>query len=143
MRHVVPDNEWALVGNVVESFAPAFKPRTGVAPYVALSEERPTRERGEYLARSAANCTGSPLPRATLTSAINRPEFSGGNEMEPTPRPDADISVWFRPEQHAGEGTRVEQVSGSRHLRRPVPARRAAARGIAGAVEMLRTYEHG
>lgn len=97
VRHVVPDNEWTLVGKVVKSFAPAFKPRTGVAPYIASPEERPTRERGEYLARSAANCTGCHSPRATLTFAINGPEFSGGNEMEPTPRPDADLSVWFRP----------------------------------------------
>lgn len=97
VRHVVPDNEWTLIGKVVKSLAPTFKPRTAVTPYASSPEERATKERGEYLARSAANCGGCHSPRTTLTFAVNGPEFSGGNPMEPTPLQDADPAIWFRP----------------------------------------------
>ena len=97
VRHAVPQDQYTLVGKIVKSFAPTFKPRTDVRPYAATPEERPTRERGEYLARAAANCGGCHSPRTQLTFAVNGPEFSGGNAMEPAALPDADPTIWFRP----------------------------------------------
>jgi mono/diheme cytochrome c family protein len=97
VRSVVPANEWTLIGKVVKSLSPTFRPRTAVSPYAAAPEQRATKERGEYLARSVANCTGCHSPRSQLTFAVNGPEFSGGNPMEPAPLQGADPSIWFRP----------------------------------------------
>ena len=96
VRHVVPADHFTLVGKVVKSFAPVFKPRD-----VALAPPTPpaaaaTRERGEYLARSVGNCGGCHTPHNPVTFAATAPEFSGGEEMSPAARSGADRAVWFR-----------------------------------------------
>jgi mono/diheme cytochrome c family protein len=97
VRHEVPANEWWLVGKIVKSFAPVFKPRTDIRPPRKAPPPMPTRERGEYLARSVANCVGCHSPHNQLTFSVNGVEFSGGTEMEPMPFPNADPGVWFIP----------------------------------------------
>lgn len=97
LRHPVPDDEWTIIGVSVKSFSPAFKPRADVdAPRVAPAS-RPTRERGEYLARAVGNCGGCHSPMNPITLALNGPEFSGGAPMEPRSLPGADRTQWFQP----------------------------------------------
>ena len=97
VRNVVPPNEWTLVGKIVKSLAPTFKPRAGIHPPAQSPPSAPTAERGEYLARYVANCTGCHSPRNQLTFDLNGPEFSGGVEMEPILISNADPRVWFVP----------------------------------------------
>jgi mono/diheme cytochrome c family protein len=97
VRHEVPANEWTLAGKIIKSVAPVFKPRTDIHPPKVAPAERPTPERGEYLARYVANCIGCHSPHNQLTFSINGVEFSGGTEMEPLPLPGADPLVWFIP----------------------------------------------
>ena len=59
--------------------------------------QEPTVARGEYLARSVANCGGCHTAFNQLTGAPTVPTFSGGNLMEPSAAPDIDRSLWFRP----------------------------------------------
>ena len=47
VRNVVPENEVTLIGKVVTSLSPVFKPRTAVHPPAEAPAEQPTRERGE------------------------------------------------------------------------------------------------
>jgi mono/diheme cytochrome c family protein len=96
VRNVVPENEMTLIGKVVKSLSPVFKPRTVVHPPAEPPAEQPTRERGEYIARSVANCGGCHTKHDPLSFAISGPEFAGGTEMEPEQRPGTDNSVWFR-----------------------------------------------
>ena len=97
VRHEVPENQWTLIGKVIKSFAGTFKPRSEIHPPAAAPAEAPTAERGEYLARYVANCTGCHSPRDEMTFALNGPEFSGGNPMEPAQLTGADPAVWFTP----------------------------------------------
>jgi hypothetical protein len=96
VRNVVPENEFTLIGKVVKSLSPVFKPRTAVHPPATSPEARPTRERGEYLARSVGNCGGCHTRHDPMTFAKTGPEFAGGTEMEPATRPGADPDIWFR-----------------------------------------------
>jgi mono/diheme cytochrome c family protein len=95
IRNVVPANEWSLVGKVVKSFAPPFKPREHVDP-PARSPKGPTKERGEYLAKSVGNCISCHTQFNPVTLARVAPEFAGGNEMEPDAKPGVDQAIWFR-----------------------------------------------
>jgi mono/diheme cytochrome c family protein len=98
VRNPVPDAEWTVVGAVVRTFAPAFRPRSDVhAPTV--SPRGPTAARGEYLAKSVGNCVTCHTKFDPISLAKVGPEFSGGNEMEPDVRPglEVDRAVWFRP----------------------------------------------
>ncbi len=97
VRHEVPENEWAIVGKVVKSLAPTFKPRTDVHAPRTAPAPLPTRERGEYLARGVGNCSGCHSPLDQLTFALNGPEFSGGVAMEPRALPGVDNTLWFTP----------------------------------------------
>ena len=94
VRHEVPANDYTLIGRVVKSLVPIFKPRKTVHPVDSVPSS--PRARGEYLARHVANCIGCHTKRDRLTFAANAPEFSGGFEMEPEKRSGADPSVWFR-----------------------------------------------
>ena len=96
VRHVVPENEMTLIGKVVKSLSPVFKPRTAVHPPAEAPAEQPTRERGEYVARSVANCGGCHTKHDPISFAVIGPEFAGGTEMEPEERGGVDRSVWFR-----------------------------------------------
>ena len=95
VRNPVPQNQFTLVGKVVKSFAPGFKPRTHVEPVARTPKMAPTVERGEYLARTVANCVGCHTKRDPISFAAITAEFSGGAEMEPASRPGADPSIWF------------------------------------------------
>jgi mono/diheme cytochrome c family protein len=97
LRHEVPDSEWTLIGKVIKSFVVVFKPRTEVHPPKTAPAQQPTRERGEYLARSVSNCLTCHSPLNQLTFAITGPEFSGGTPMEPRDLPGIDPSLWFAP----------------------------------------------
>jgi mono/diheme cytochrome c family protein len=96
VRNVVPPNEFTVIGKIVKSLSPVFKPRDGVHPTAEAPEEQPTRERGEYLARSVANCVGCHTKFNSVTLAPSGPDFAGGNEMAPEKRPGVDTTVWFR-----------------------------------------------
>lgn len=97
VRNEVPDSEWTLVGKVVKSLAPAFKPREEVHAPAAAPPSQPTRERGEYVARSVADCGGCHSPLNQLTFALNGPEYSGGVAIEPRDLPNVDRKWWFQP----------------------------------------------
>ena len=96
VRNAVPENEWTLMGKVVKSLAPTFKPRVAIHPAAAAPRQAATKERGEYLARYVTNCVGCHTPRDQMTFVATGPEFSGGMEMEPMPLPGADPSIWYR-----------------------------------------------
>lgn len=96
VSHVVPENEWTIIGKVVKSFAPVFKPRTNVQFDAESPAPAATKERGEYLARNVANCVACHTERDPISFAPVRPEFAGGNEMEPAEREGADKATWFR-----------------------------------------------
>jgi mono/diheme cytochrome c family protein len=97
VHNAVPPNEWSLIGKVVKSLAPTFKPRTEVHATATAPPEEPTPARGEYLARTVGNCSGCHSPLDQLTFALNGPEFSGGAPIEPRTLPTFDQSIWFRP----------------------------------------------
>jgi mono/diheme cytochrome c family protein len=93
--HRVPENEWSTIGKAVKTFAPIFQPRREVHP-APQPPQGPTAARGAYLARSVANCAACHTQRDPVSFAALRPEFAGGNEMEPAERSGVDRSVWFR-----------------------------------------------
>ena len=97
VQHLVPPNEWSLVGKIVKSLAPTFKPRTEVHATPTPPPAAPTPARGEYLARAVGNCSGCHSPLDQLTFALNGPEFSGGAPIEPRSLPSIDRTMWFRP----------------------------------------------
>src|SRR4029079_25681 len=84
------------IGKVVKSFAPVFKPRENVSPRTWAPESLPTRQRGEYLARAIADCGACHTRYNPVTLAPNGPEFSGGQEMEPSKAAGADPAIWFK-----------------------------------------------
>ena len=98
VRNEVPANEWTIPGKIIRSISSSFKPRTieAVHPPKVAPEEKPTRERGEYLARYVANCVGCHTPLHDTTFEPIGPEFSGGEEFEPMPLPGVDMQTWFR-----------------------------------------------
>ena len=96
VRHEVPRNEFTLIGKVVKSFAPVFKPRRTTDPLTVAPPPQPTPQRGEYLARTVANCVGCHTKRDPMSFVAVAAEFAGGQEMEPAQRAGADPGVWFR-----------------------------------------------
>jgi mono/diheme cytochrome c family protein len=98
VRHQVPENEWTLPGKIIRSISSAFMPRDidAVRPPKVAPEEKPTKERGEYLARYVGNCVGCHTPLDDTTFEPSGPEFSGGSEFEPMPLPGVDMKTWFR-----------------------------------------------
>ena len=95
VKRRVPENEWTMIGKTVKSLLPTFRPRTDVHP-APEPPQGPTAARGAYLARSVANCVACHTERDPVSFAAVRPEFAGGNEMEPAERTGADRNVWFR-----------------------------------------------
>lgn len=96
VRNAVPANEWTLMGKMVRSFVGVMKPRSSIHPPPVAPPPAMTKERGEYLARYVANCSGCHTPRDPKTFAATGPEFSGGFEMDPLPAPGVDPNLWFR-----------------------------------------------
>lgn len=97
VKNAVPENEWTLLGKVMRTFVSATKPKMDVHPPKTAPASAPTVERGEYLARSVANCGGCHTAFNELTGAPTVPTFSGGNQMEPSPDEEADPTLWFTP----------------------------------------------
>ncbi len=95
VRNPVPENRWSVMGKVIKSFSPTFKPRSTIDPPAIAPAEAATTERGEYLARYVTNCVGCHTPRDQMTFAATGPEYSGGMEMEPIPLPGVDMATWF------------------------------------------------
>lgn len=96
-RHVVPANRWTTLGKVMRTFVAAAHPNLDVHPPRSAPPQKATRARGEYLARSVANCGGCHTAFNELTGAPTAPTFTGGNLMEPAAQAGADRSLWFRP----------------------------------------------
>src|SRR5262245_42532805 len=157
VRNAVPPNEWTLMGKVVKSFMPIFKPRAAINPPAVAPAQSPTRERGEYLARSVTNCAGCHPSRDQTTFAAIGPEFAGGMEMEPSPGPDVDMSIWFKsPNLTPRAGSALLkfpdratfvarfQNGGRQHPGSPMPweqFKRMAPEDIGALYEFLRTLE--
>ena len=95
VQHSVPANQFTLVGKVIKSFAPAFKPRDSINPPITAPPSEPTKERGEYLARYVGDCIGCHTDLDELTFAAVGPEFAGGEVMGPLQLPGADPSIWY------------------------------------------------
>jgi len=98
VRNQVPEDQWTVTGKIIRSISSTFKPRDAavVNPPKVAPEEKPTRERGEYLARYVANCVGCHTPLHDTKFEPIGPEFSGGEEFEPMPLPGVDMQTWFR-----------------------------------------------
>lgn len=94
VRNEVPPNEWSLFGKVMKSFVPAAMPVLNSHPPKTSPAQQPTAERGEYLARSVANCGGCHTPFNPMTGASTGPDFSGGNRMD-SEGPRADPTYAF------------------------------------------------
>lgn len=97
VKNQVPDNQWTTVGKVMRTFVSAAKPNLDVHPPKVAPVSAPTVERGEYLARSVANCGGCHTSFNEMTGAPTAPTFSGGNVMEPSSDEEADPTLWFTP----------------------------------------------
>jgi mono/diheme cytochrome c family protein len=97
VRHEVATNEWTMIGKVMRTFVPTFKPRTDAHPTAVSPPQQPTKERGEYIARGVGNCVGCHSPLNQLTFVPNGPAFSGGVAMEPAIREGVDKTLWFAP----------------------------------------------
>jgi mono/diheme cytochrome c family protein len=95
VRHEVPPNEFTLIGKIVKSFAPAFKPRDSIDPPAVAPRSEPTKERGEYLAKYVGNCVGCHTELDDMTFSPTGPDFAGGEVMSPADLPGADPSIWF------------------------------------------------
>jgi len=136
VKHQVPENEYTVVGKVIKSLVPLFKPRTAaqVNPPKTSPPQAPTPERGEYLARYVGNCTGCHTKHDQLTFNAVGPEFSGGEEMEPAMLPGYDPKTWYRtPNLTPGPGSALLKfpdratwiarfkVGGRHHAGSPMP----------------------
>jgi mono/diheme cytochrome c family protein len=97
VRHAVPEAEWSLIGKVMKSLMVPFKSRTEVRAAKTSPPSQPTVARGEYLARGVGNCSGCHSPLNQLTLALDGPEFSGGQPMEPRNIRGVDQKLWFKP----------------------------------------------
>jgi mono/diheme cytochrome c family protein len=95
VRNVVPDNKFTIIGKIVKSLAPAFKPRDAISPPQASPAQAMTKERGQYLANYVTNCVGCHTNLDDTTFAPVGPPFAGGEVMEPAKLPGADLTVWF------------------------------------------------
>jgi mono/diheme cytochrome c family protein len=96
VRHEVPQNEWTAFGKVMRTFISAARPKLDGRPPKESPPQQLTAARGEYLARSVADCGGCHSPLSMATGALTGPEFSGAFEpMEPIPLEGVDTSKWF------------------------------------------------
>jgi mono/diheme cytochrome c family protein len=98
VRHEVPQNEWTTFGKVMRTFVAAARPRLDVRPPKDAPPQEPIPARGEYLARSVADCVTCHSPIDQATGALTGPEFSGATALiDPVPLKDVDTSMWFLP----------------------------------------------
>lgn len=97
VRNVVPENQWTLLGKIMRTFVAAARPNLDVHPSRTAPVQAATLARGEYVARSVANCGGCHTAFNELTGVPTAPSFSGGNTMEPAAQKGADRALWFNP----------------------------------------------
>jgi len=98
VRHEIPQNEWTMFGKVMRTFVAAARPKLDGHPPKESPPQEMTAARGEYLARSVADCGGCHSPLSEATGALTGPEFSGATApMEPIPLKGVDTSMWFTP----------------------------------------------
>jgi mono/diheme cytochrome c family protein len=97
VRNVIPENEWTTIGKIMRTLVAAAKPNLDVHPAQTAPAQEPTVARGEYIARSVANCGGCHTSFNEVTGTPIAPTFSGGNLMEPSAQEGADPSLWFKP----------------------------------------------
>jgi cytochrome c553 len=95
VRNAIPDNKFTIIGKIVKSLAPAFKPRDAINPPQVSPAQAMTKERGQYLANYVTNCVGCHTNLDDTTFAPVGPSFAGGEVMEPAKLPGADLTVWF------------------------------------------------
>ncbi|GAA0877455.1 hypothetical protein GCM10009119_04230 [Algoriphagus jejuensis] len=81
----VPAAEWSFIGKAVRVFVPSFHPILNPTPPTTAPPMAATIERGEYLARSVANCVGCHTQRDPMTFEATDTEYAGGMEFEPDP----------------------------------------------------------
>lgn len=100
IRNEVPEPEWTFMGKFVRSVSSTFQPVENPQVPSAAPPMAATLERGEYLARSVANCVGCHTPRDPETFEPIGAEFSGGMEMEPFSEMNemlgVDPNLWMR-----------------------------------------------
>jgi len=117
VRNEVPNAEWTFIGKMVHVLTPTFQPIIDPkAPATAPPMSPPSAARGEYLARSVANCVGCHTERDLMTYEAIGPEFAGGMEFEPFPdlyeAVGVDPDLWTRsPNLTPGPGSRFSQFS--------------------------------
>lgn len=97
VRNKVPGPVYGLMGKALRSFLTPFKPVLDPHPPEHAPKEAATKERGEYLARSVANCYACHTNIDPVTVAVIGPDFGGGAEIEPLPLPGVDRTLWFHP----------------------------------------------
>lgn len=85
VENQVQKSEWSFMGKAVRVFASSFQPVENPTPSAYAPPMAATVERGEYLARSVANCVGCHTRRDPMTFEALSPEYSGGFEFEPFP----------------------------------------------------------
>jgi mono/diheme cytochrome c family protein len=157
VRNRVPDNEWTIAGKIIRSISSSFKPRdpAAVRPPKVAPQEKPTPERGEYLARYVANCVGCHTPLHDTTFEPTGPDFSGGEDFEPMPLPGVDMKTWFRtPNITPQKGSALMKfpdratfvarfkVGGRQHVGTPMPWEsyaRMSAEDVGALYEFLRS----
>ncbi|WP_026967264.1 c-type cytochrome [Algoriphagus terrigena] len=92
--------EWSFLGKAIRVFVSSFQPIQNPTPPKSAPPMLPTIERGEYLARSVANCVGCHTQRDPMTFEATGPEYAGGMEFEPDPEFNKSIGedpeIWLR-----------------------------------------------
>jgi hypothetical protein len=88
------------MGKMFRVMFPLFSPVFDPEPWPEAPSLDPTIERGEYLARSVANCIGCHTNRDMATFEAIGPEYAGGLEGEPIPEINEKLgvapNVWTR-----------------------------------------------
>ncbi len=83
VRNQTPEPNYSFIGKLVRVLAPTFKPVYEPDPWPKAPPMEPSVQRGEYLARSVANCVGCHTNRDPATFEAIGPEYAGGMEFEP------------------------------------------------------------
>jgi mono/diheme cytochrome c family protein len=95
VANTIAPPRYSFIGKAMRTFADVFEPRIGHTPPKTAPPEAPTRERGEYLARSVSNCATCHTRVDLTTARFVGPEFAGGYE-EPSALPSEEPKLWYR-----------------------------------------------
>jgi mono/diheme cytochrome c family protein len=82
----LPPARWTLFGKAIVALVrpAAFQPVLGQSPPASAPEQAATVERGEYIAKSVANCMACHSPLDPTTGELTGPAFSGNATGEPS-----------------------------------------------------------